>query len=192
MFNFFEQPWTLIGAAVLALFGILTFRSIFPEKRQRWQLALPVLLAVAAFALDYFVKTDLEKINIVIRKGIRAVEQEDCNTIEQIISPDYNDSFHSNKISLITHCRAEMGQPVVEKCTKTGLSIEITPPNATVNLTVIIRFEKDSHIVKDYYAQIMWITTQVHLKKQPDKSWLINRMELLEINKQPVNWRQVK
>jgi hypothetical protein len=61
-----------------------------------------------------------------------------------------------------------------------------------VNLTAIIRFEKDSQIVKDYYAQIMWITTQVDLKKQPDKSWLINRMELLEINKQPVNWQQVK
>jgi len=192
MFNFFEQPWTLIGAAVLVLFGILTFRSVFPEKRRRWQLALPVLLAVAAFALDYFVKTDLEKVNIVIRKGIRAVEQEDCDTIEQIISPDYNDSYHSNKTSLMEHCRAELGQPVVEKCTKTGLSIEITPPNATVNLTVIIRFEKNSRIAKDYYSQIMWITTQVYLKKQPDKSWLINRMELLEINKQPVNWQQVR
>jgi len=192
MFNFFEQPWTLIGAAVLVLFGILTFRSVFPEKRRRWQLALPVLLAVAAFALDYFVKTDLEKVNIVIRKGIRAVEQEDCDTIEQIISPDYNDSYHSNKTSLMEHCRAELGQPVVEKCTKTGLSIEITPPNATVNLTVIIRFEKNSRIAKDYYSQIMWITTQVYLKKQPDKSWLIDRMELLEINKQPVNWQQVK
>jgi len=182
----------LIGAAVLVLFGILTFRSVFPEKRRRWQLALPVLLAVAAFALDYFVKTDLEKVNIVIRKGIRAVEQEDCDTIEQIISPDYNDSYHSNKTSLMEHCRAELGQPVVEKCTKTGLSIEITPPNATVNLTVIIRFEKNSRIAKDYYSQIMWITTQVYLKKQPDKSWLIDRMELLEINKQPVNWQQVK
>ncbi len=192
MFNLFEQPWTLVGAAVLVLFGILTFRSVFPEKRRRWQLALPVLLAGAAFALDMFVKTDLEKVNIVIRKGIRAVEQEDCDTIEQIISPDYNDSYHNNKASLIEHCRAELGQPVVEKCTKTGLSVEIAPPNATVNLTVIIRFEKDSRIVKDYYGQIMWITTQIYLKQQPDKSWLINRMELLEINKQPVNWRQVR
>jgi hypothetical protein len=192
MFNFFEQPWTLVGASVLVLFAILTFHSVFPEKRRRWQLALPALLVVAAFALDFFVKTDLEKINIVIRTGIRAVEQEDCNTIEQIISPDYNDSYHNNKASLIEHCRAELSQPVVEKCTKTGLSIEITPPNATVNLTVIIRFEKDSRIVQNYYGQIMWITTQVYLKKQPDKSWLINRMELLEINKQPVTWQQTR
>lgn len=67
MFDIFEQPWTLVGAAVLILFGMLTFRSFCPEKRRWWQLPVPVFLTVAAFGVDMLVQTDLEKINFVIR-----------------------------------------------------------------------------------------------------------------------------
>jgi len=59
MFDIFEQPWTLMGAAVLVLFGMLTFRSFCPEKRRWWQLLVPVFLAVAAFGADMLVQTDL-------------------------------------------------------------------------------------------------------------------------------------
>ncbi len=69
MFDFFEQPYTLIGATVLFLFGVLTFRSVLPEKSRWWQLLLPVFVAVAAFGLDTLVQTDLEKINSVISTG---------------------------------------------------------------------------------------------------------------------------
>ena len=50
MFNFFEQPWTLLGMSILVLFGVLTFRSVWAEKRKWWQWLLPVVLAGAAFA----------------------------------------------------------------------------------------------------------------------------------------------
>ena len=47
MFDFFEQPYTLIGAAVIVLFVVFTIRSVVPEKRHWWQFLLPVFVAAA-------------------------------------------------------------------------------------------------------------------------------------------------
>jgi hypothetical protein len=190
MFDIFEQPWTLTVIAVIVLFGLLTFRSIFPEKRRWWQLLLPILLVIVAFSLDFFVKTDLEKVRAVIKAGIKAVEEENCDAIEAIIADDYSDSYHDTKASLMNHCRNELSRSPVEKNKKVSFVIEISPPQATAVLTVLIRFSNDSHIAQNYKAFFL-IEVKLHLQKQHDKSWLINRVELIEIDKQPVSWRQV-
>ena len=104
MFDFFEQPWTLIGAAVLVLFGMFTFRSMFPEKRHWWQLLIPVFIVGVALGLDGIVKTDLEKINVVVNRGIKAVKEEDARAIESILSEQYSDSYHRSKQHLLNHC----------------------------------------------------------------------------------------
>lgn len=191
MFNFFEQPWTLTGVAVLVLLALLQFRSIFPEKRHWWQLLLPVFLTAFAFGLDFFVKTDLEKIRAVVQIGIKAVEQENCYAIEAIIAENYSDSHHDTKASLMTHCRDELARSPVEKNKKVSLFIEITSPQATADLTVWMRFNEAAFIAQNYKALFL-IEVKLHLQKQPDKSWLINRVELIEVDKQPVSWRQVR
>ena len=58
MWNIFEQPWTLLGAAVLVLFGVLTFRSVWSEKRKPWQWLLPAGVALLGVGLDLAVTTD--------------------------------------------------------------------------------------------------------------------------------------
>ena len=103
MFDFFEQPYTLIGAAVLVLFAMLTFRSVLPEKRRWWQLLVPALVVAAAFGMDFAVRTDLEKINAVINTCIKAVEEEDLVAIEAVIADDYRDSHHNTKRDLMRH-----------------------------------------------------------------------------------------
>lgn len=105
MFNVFEQPWTLVGASVVVLLVILTIRSVWPEKRRWWQLLIPVFVAIGGFGLDFFVQTDLEKINSLIDAGIKAVEEENCDAIESIIADNYEDSFHNTKNELMSHCR---------------------------------------------------------------------------------------
>jgi hypothetical protein len=182
MLNIFEQPWTLTVVAVLVLFGLFQFRSIFPEKRHWWQLLLPVFLVFAAFGLDFFVKTDLEKIRAVVQTGIKAVEQENCDAIDKIIADNYSDSFHDTKASLMTRCRDELARSPVEKNKKAGLLIEIKPPQATADLTVWMRFNEAAFIAQNYKALFL-IEVRLHLQKQPDKSWLINRVELIEVDK---------
>jgi len=191
MLNIFEQPWTLTVVAVLVLFGLFQFRSIFPEKRHWWQLLLPVFLVFAAFGLDILVKTDLEKIRAVIKTGIKAVEQENCDTIDRIIAYNYSDSHHDTKARLMAHCRTEMARSPVEKNKNVSLLTEITPPQATADLTLWTRFNEAGFIAQSYKALFL-IEVKLHLQKQPDKRWLINRVELIEVDKQPVSWRQVR
>ncbi len=127
MFDFFEQPYTLIGAAVLVLFGVLTFRSVLPEKRRWWQLLLPVFVAGTAFGLDMLVQTDLEKINSVINTVIKAIQEEDCNAIEAIIAENYQDSSHNTKRHLMTRCRLKLIPSLVEKNKKTASLVKLSP-----------------------------------------------------------------
>ncbi|GAI46979.1 unnamed protein product, partial [marine sediment metagenome] len=79
MFDFFEQPWTLLITAILVLLVVLMLRRIFPGKKHWGQWLLPLFLAALAFGLDYLVQTDLEKINAVISTAVKAVEQENSD-----------------------------------------------------------------------------------------------------------------
>jgi hypothetical protein len=191
MFDVFEQPWTLVGAAVLVLFGMLTFRSVLPEKRRWWQLALPAFIVMAAFGTDLLVQTDREKINALLRKGMKAVEQRNLDALAAIISADYYDSFHKSKQQLMAHSWKEMERSGVQKIKRSSALVQMSPPQATANLIVIVRFEQDSYIAQNYKPWLL-IKLRINLQKQPDKSWLVNRAEVLEVDKQPVQWRQVK
>ncbi len=191
MFNFFEQPYTLIGAAVLVLFGMLTFRSVFPEKRRWWQMLVPVFVAGMAFGLDVLVKTDLEKIHVVISKGIKAVKEEDCNALGQILTANYSDSHHDTKEELLGHCRRVLTPALVEKHKKTGELIQITGPKATAVLFTIMTFDKSSYISQNYKSFLM-TKSRLTLQKQPDGKWLISRVEVLELDRQPVNWSHIR
>ena len=191
MFDIFEQPWTLVGAAVLVLFGMLTFRSFCPEKRRWWQLLVPVFLTVAAFGVDMLVQTDNEKINSVIHTVIKAVQQEDYSAIGAVITNNYSDSYHSTKKQFMDHCRRELSKPLVDKGKKTGLLIDISDSNATATLFAVIIFDKNSYISQNYISFLL-VKARLSLRKQPDKRWLISSIEILELDHQPTNWNRIR
>jgi len=177
-------------AAVVLLLILPVVQALSLHEPRWWLWLFPPCLAVAAFALDGFVKTDLEKINDLIRTGIKAVEDEKPDTIDTIVAPNYSDSYHNTKERLMHYCRRMLSEPLVEKNKKLALETEISPPEAIATLTVITKFDKRS-FVYDYKPRML-IKTELTLQKQSDKIWLINRAELLEIDRQPVNWRQIK
>jgi len=180
------------------------FRRIFPEKRRRWQWLLPALLAAAAFAFDFLVETDLEKINAVINTAVKAVEEENPDAIEPLISDSYRDSLHNTKNSLMSHCRMRLSEPVVEKNIKRIVSMDITPPTAAAVVTVRIIFDKQSFIYQSYKSQ-MFAKVKLYLQKEQPRPtavaskpksktdrWLIKQVELLEIDRQPADWKDIK
>ena len=191
MFNIFEQPWTLLITAIIVLLVMLIVRSISPEKRHWWQFVIPLFLAVAAFSLDLIVQTHTEKINAVISAGVKAVEQENCASIEAIISDNYRDSYHNTKKALISHCSAQLSEPLVEKNYKTILTMDIQGPTATAIFTTRMLFDKRSYLYQSFKSQMV-IKMKLELKKQPDNNWLINRAEILELDRQPANWRHIR
>ena len=191
MFNIFEQPWTLLITAIIVLFVMLMFRRIFPEKRHWWQLALPAFLTVAAFGLNWLVQTDLEKIKAVINTGVKAAEKENCDAIEKILSDNYRDSYHNTKQDLMHYCWELLSEPLVEKNIKRIVSIEISLPKATVTLTVRTVFNKRSYVYQNF-KRLMLTKVKLDLQKEQDNRWLITRAEILEIDRQPVNWKDIR
>ncbi|MHC4646046.1 MAG: hypothetical protein ACYTBJ_11125 [Planctomycetota bacterium] len=181
----------LIIAAFLALLGLPAVQAILLREPRRWLWLLPPCLVVAAFAFDLLVRTDLERINALIKTAMKAVEQEDCHAIETAIAPDYSDSFHSSKEPLMRHCRKLLSQPLVEKNRKWALNVTISPPDATAMLTVRTTFEKDSFVAQTYKATML-TRMELTFQKQRDKSWLISRAEVRAIDMQQVGWRQVR
>jgi len=191
MFDIFEQPWTLLGAAVIVLFGVFTVRSVFPEKQRWWQLLIPAVIAVCALGLDFFVQTDMEAVNAVIDKAMRAVEDEDHDALAQVLSERYRDSYHNSKQSMLAHFKSELGRSSVSKNTETGLLINLSGPTATAVLFATLVFDKESFIARNYKS-FLFVKAKLDLKKQPDKKWLIERIEVLELDRQPVNWGSIR
>ena len=191
MFDIFEQPWGLLIVAVLVLFVVLMLRRIFPRKRYWWQLMLPVFLTVAAPGLDLLVQTDLEKINAVINTAVKAVEKEAPDAIETIISDNYSDSYHNTKKNLMHYLRKVLSKPLVDKNIKRVLTIELSPPKATTILTVRTVFDKQSSIYQNFKS-LMLTKVKLNLQKEVNDEWFISKIEILEIDRQPVNWKDIK
>jgi len=178
---------------ILTIAGLLILqlvRAVQLDKRY-WRLwLLPILLASAALALDWFVKTDLEKIKELLNAGIEAVEAENADTVAAVISPDYNDSYHNAKEDLMYYCRQMLSEPLVKRIKKTGLLIEISPPEATATLNAVTKFDERSFVYE--FKTFMLVKMELYLQKQPDRSWLINRAEVLKVDNRSVDWRTIR
>lgn len=190
MFHIFEQPWTLLGASVLVFFGVLTFRSVWDQKRRWWQWLIPLALAGAAFGLDFLVATDLEKVRAATTSLLEAVENEDCVAVAALIGPDYRDIRHSSKAALMTRCRRELEGPTVETLKKLDDLAELSLREAKVTVSLFVRFEKDSRIARQY-KPVFLAKVRFHLTKRADGQWLVDRIDMLEVDKQSVTWRNV-
>lgn len=190
MFNIFQQPWTILVIAFITLDAIWFAGMFKTEKIKKWIWLTPLLIALLGFAIDFLIKTDREKINILINSVIKATQEENIPAIDAIIANDYHDSAHQTKRDLMRYCKRMLSAPFIEKNTKMGATLEITPPTAKATLTVMTRFDPNSFVYQNN-IRIMIVKVELFMQKQPDKSWLIQQTELLEINKQPMTWRQV-
>ena len=192
MWDIFEQPWTLLGAAVIVLLGVLTFRSVWYEKRAWWQWLLPAGVVVLALGLDLVVATDRENIDAMIKTAMRAAEQEDIPTLSRLIADDYGDSFHKDKQALMDQCRTRLVPPAVERVKKIGTVFQIAPPRATVTLTVSVKLEQESYWVRTYGLAAALVKARFWLEEQPTGKWLVSRIEIEEVNKSPASWGMAK
>jgi hypothetical protein len=186
MTNIFEQPWLLLIASVIILLAVAVIRGLFPQRHRWWFWLLPVVIATAAFAIDFFVQTDTEKIKEAIAK---AVEKEDAGAIGPLISNDYRDSFHASKQALLDNCKQRLSEPIIEKNVHGIVSLDVRPANATVIFTVRVVFDPQGPIYE--YRKMMIFKLRAELRKEGVR-WLFTRVEVLEIDLQPANWQHIQ
>jgi hypothetical protein len=110
--------------------------------------------------------------------------------VAQLIGPDYSDSRHETKAQLIARCRQELDGPTIQTLRQRGAEIELSDQNATATLNLFVRFEQDSRVARQYKA-VALARVRLYLGKRPDGTWLIDRVELLEVDQFPVSWRSL-
>jgi hypothetical protein len=188
MWNVFDQPWTLIAAAGVAFLAIMTYRAFRPERARPWQLAVPVFLVAAAFGVDRLVTTDSEKIRDLITAAENTGRTRDLAGLERLLAEDYHDSFHKDKRHLVDRARAALTSSPLKAVKEISFDpTSLEPPRASVGLIVVATFQENS-MVAAAYKPVMIVKLDFQLAKQSDRRWLIQSIELVEVDKQPVVW----
>ena len=191
MLDVFEHPW-LILALSLVLFMIMgTLRCVLPEKRHWCQMAIPLLVAVSAIILDVVVNTDREQILHISKTLHVAAEKEDVNAIAKLIAPNYQDALHRNRQHLLDNLRGWLSRSPLEKARKIGMAWDaLESSTALVSVRSGIVFAKDSVVAQTYKPQFL-IRARLHLERQPNGRWLVQEIELAQIDGQSFSWRQL-
>jgi len=186
----FETPWPVLTLAFIALGAVVIIRQRRPDKRQWWQLVLPVILGASAFGLDYCFATDYEKIESIINSGIEAVVEQDVCQIDGIVSPAYSDSRHRSKASLMAYCRDVLSQPLVERIKRQQEQVTISGSEAEAELSVRLHLHpQNTYAVA---GTLMYVKVKLYIAKTAYGNWLISRIEIISINNQPLNWGSVR
>ena len=186
MWNILEQPWALLVIAFVLLLVVAIIQT-FKSSRLLW--LIPLLVAILAPLLDIAVTTDREKIKKVMVACVKAVENEDLATIEQLLAEDYKDSAHPGKDAMVRRFRNLLTPPLVEKIYDSILEMQISGDTASVILLNKIFIDPRSSYAE--FIKIVLVKVEINLKKPLDGQWLITRTEILAINNQPTKWSNV-
>ena len=95
----------------------------------------------------------------------------------------------SQKGSLINYCGRLLNEPLIERNITSIISLEFDSSNAVS--TVIIRtvFDKQGRVYQNF-KHFQLTLLKFNLKRE-NSDWLVNRIELLKIDNQNVNWEDL-
>jgi hypothetical protein len=193
MFDIFEQPWTMLGVAIISMIILFIIRSVYPNKRRWHQLLIPIFIAAFGFGIEYFVKTDLEQINSLIQTGISAIDSRNVQSARNLLSEEYRDSAGHSKEELLAYCDALLKQNLIKSCKQSGVpDIKIqSKTNATVEFNTIIVLEKSGNAELES-VPFLKVKVKLDIGKESDKKWRVSKSELEELNNQAVKWSDIR
>ena len=175
----------MVVIGLLAELAVLIGARFWPLKIRRKHLLIGPILIVLGFGFDYLVTTDREKIETVIATIVRASEEENAEQIIACIGPTYHGSLEGSREAFAEFCRGLFSQPLIEKNWLRNLQLQLDKTKATVRITSLSQLDKRGRWGQLIpVAKTVW---EVRLSKQPDKSWLIVWIELLELNDRRTN-----
>ena len=189
MDSIFQSPWILIvtSAVVWLIAGII--RVSFPEKKRWWHMLVPVVIFAAAFGMDHFVKTDLEKVNALIDRGIEAAVAADISGIDSIIAENYSDRAHNSKADFMSVCRKYFRKPMLESIRRSYYKVAINGASAVIDMNAVVHLlAQNSHAAG---IQMVAVKLKIECIRNSEKKWSISSVDLVELNNNPVNWNHI-
>ncbi len=186
MTNIFQTPWLLLFISLVLLIVVTVVRQNSPEKQLWWLLLLPLVLAIIALGLDYFIKTDYEKVKHTIKSARDAIVAEDADALARTLSPAYSDRSHDSRDQLVRFMRSFFKTTKIDRAPLKSGQIVIDAPTATAENLYRVHVEPNSEYAEA--ASLYFVKVRIRLTKNADAQWLITGCELLELNNQPFHW----
>ena len=189
MFDIFETPWLLLCVALVLLIVVWLIRQNLPERKTWPLLLIPLAAAAMAGASEYFVKTDYERIDALMESGRRAAVRENVTELAETLAEGYSDRVHDSKSEVVAFFRSFSATSRIDHLRRTASQVVITPPTATAECVYRVLLAPDS--AYSQAASLYYVKVRFNFAKQADGRWLINGVDLLEVNFQPMNWGDV-
>ena len=185
MFSVFENPWILFTVSAILVVIIAIIRQISPEKCHSKLLLVPVFLGATAFGLDLFFKTDYEKIEITIKRGIEAAVAQDIEVLGSTISDDYSGVMYHSKEVLLNACQIYLSMIQLEKVRIRQNIITISSAKGTSQLRLVLFMQPQSDFAPG--KSLLFLKLELYFEKTANKEWLIAGSKLITINDDPIN-----
>ncbi len=202
MFDVFQTPWLLLSVAMVLL-GVVFFwrQDLFSNGGngggwRGWgggsgRYLLPLIVAALAFGLDYFVRTDREKIVSTVNRAMDFAVERDFEVFNEIFSPDYSDRHHRSRERFRMFCRTSMAMANLEQVSKRRFELVVSDDGrAECEMSLLVRLNARSGEMAGTQS-IFWVEVRIGLKKTDDARWMISGSDLVTVNHQPFGWSQV-
>ena len=148
-------------------------------------LFIPLAVLLLAFGVDFLIKTDIEKINGVIKTAKRAAVDIDTEAVKTIVWEGYSDIANSSRDRAISYFKSGLSVAPLDKVFIAEKNIEINGDKAKVRAKAGLIFKPDAPLGATS------IVLDMELKKFADGDWLIVTSELIEFGKQKMNWNKL-
>ncbi|MCE5339571.1 MAG: hypothetical protein LLF92_00395 [Planctomycetaceae bacterium] len=190
LWNPFEFPFLGIGIGLFVFIVFWIFRVVCPDKKRHWHYLLPLAIYIAAFAVSYFVQTVNEKILGTVNKGIKAFQQRNVASIEEIMADNYSDSLHPSKTYIVAYCQGLFETAMVDKVTFLSRQTDIQNGKATMTFEAMVKFAEQSRIAQMGKGFLI-VKAKLYFEKTADKRWRINSSEIIELDRNPIDWSKI-
>jgi hypothetical protein len=186
MFNPLETPWLLliIGFVILAI-GSFVRNNVSPQKGLLLIVA-GLVLAGAAFGVDYIFKTDYEQLQGLIDTCKTAAQTNQPALVGPCISPQYRDSMHSNKDNMVADIQRIIKIAGISKIRFQSITFQIKDKTATaaLNMGVIMDANKSAFAA----GGLFFVEMNVEFQKENNNRWLITSSEVVSVNNERTGW----
>jgi hypothetical protein len=186
MFNPFESPWLLLIIGILTLAIGSWIRNNLSPRKGLWLILAGVLIAAAAFAIDYAVVTDYEQVWGLIDTCKKAAVAGDVRPMGPCISEQYKDSVHPGKSALLASADRIFKTMGISKIRFQSMTLQISQSTAQsdLNMAVFLDPQKSAAAM----GGLFFVEISVQFRKENNRRWFIASAELESVNNDRTGW----
>jgi len=186
MLNPLETPWLLliIGIVIMAI-GSIVRNSVSPKKGLQLIVA-GLLLAAAAFGVEYSFQTDNEQVHGLIYTCRTAVITNKPGMIGPCISNQYRDSIHPSKSDFTANADRIIRMAGVNKIRFQSITLQFTGNSARAGLNMAVFMDPN----KSAFAAggLFFVEMTIEFQKENNIGWVITSSEVVSVNNERAGW----